>query len=305
MGVGGSPEVAQQAESVDDRVDDEAEWEHVCSVDPELMSDCFPDGVVSLMPPEGDEDSPMTIDLGGLFGVSQCRLQSAQHVEGALPASLLRLTIGRVTDDMLGGLGSPHSCQSSSGGLCGGGCNPSTPRGWTQKQTRIEGERFDPPVILTGNTHEALLFAAVISRKANCVSRLSFGVWKVSLRSERMRVVREESASRTLVAREEARFAALLKRAPCFLRREAPAWTPDESSPTCPCCHTPFSLFHRRHHCRSCGQLACASCSAVQEMLSKPAHTRALADQFRVCVSCADIDAMLASREVGEEEAEA
>eukprot|EP00754_Rhynchopus_humris_P013813 Rhum_TRINITY_DN14345_c19_g1::Rhum_TRINITY_DN14345_c19_g1_i1::g.84891::m.84891 len=233
------------------------------------MSDCFPDGVVSLMPPEGDEDSPMTIDLGGIFGVSQCRLQAAQHADGAVPASLLRLTIGRVTDEMLSGPCSPHSCQSSSGGLCGGSGSGGGGGGcrWTQQQTRIEGERFDPPVILKGDTHEALLFAAVISRRANCVSRLSFGVWKVSLRSERTRVVRDEDKARTLIAREEARFAALLKRAPCFLRREAPAWTPDESSPTCPCCHTPFSLFHRRHHCRSCGQLACASCSGVQEML--------------------------------------
>jgi hypothetical protein len=38
-------------------------------------------------------------------------------------------------------------------------------------------------------------------------------------------------------------------------------WMQDSESAVCTACQTPFSLFTRRHHCRGCGKLVCASCS--------------------------------------------
>lgn len=39
-----------------------------------------------------------------------------------------------------------------------------------------------------------------------------------------------------------------------------PVWAADSSSDSCTRCHTVFSLFWRRHHCRACGGLFCYAC---------------------------------------------
>jgi hypothetical protein len=40
-----------------------------------------------------------------------------------------------------------------------------------------------------------------------------------------------------------------------------PRWQPDSEVADCPICGTPFSFFYRKHHCRKCGRVVCASCS--------------------------------------------
>ncbi|KAF1350184.1 hypothetical protein BDV97DRAFT_286388, partial [Delphinella strobiligena] len=40
-----------------------------------------------------------------------------------------------------------------------------------------------------------------------------------------------------------------------------PWWMPDETSSKCCICETPFTFLTRRHHCRRCGRLVCATCS--------------------------------------------
>lgn len=40
-----------------------------------------------------------------------------------------------------------------------------------------------------------------------------------------------------------------------------PRWQPDAEVTFCPICRTQFSIFVRKHHCRKCGRVVCASCS--------------------------------------------
>lgn len=41
-----------------------------------------------------------------------------------------------------------------------------------------------------------------------------------------------------------------------------PKWQDDSAASKCYLCKTRFTFFNRRHHCRKCGQLVCATCSA-------------------------------------------
>ncbi|KAJ5632073.1 hypothetical protein N7490_008412 [Penicillium lividum] len=40
-----------------------------------------------------------------------------------------------------------------------------------------------------------------------------------------------------------------------------PRWQPDAEVTDCPICGTVFSFWYRKHHCRKCGRVVCASCS--------------------------------------------
>lgn len=40
-----------------------------------------------------------------------------------------------------------------------------------------------------------------------------------------------------------------------------PRWQPDAEVSSCPICGTVFSFWYRKHHCRKCGRVVCASCS--------------------------------------------
>ena len=40
-----------------------------------------------------------------------------------------------------------------------------------------------------------------------------------------------------------------------------PRWQPDSEVTKCPICETQFTFWYRKHHCRKCGRVVCASCS--------------------------------------------
>ncbi|OAX84533.1 hypothetical protein ACJ72_01102 [Emergomyces africanus] len=46
-----------------------------------------------------------------------------------------------------------------------------------------------------------------------------------------------------------------------FRDYELPRWQPDSEVSKCPICDTQFSFWYRKHHCRKCGRVVCASCS--------------------------------------------
>eukprot|EP00051_Salpingoeca_urceolata_P010365 m.126669 g.126669 ORF g.126669 m.126669 type:complete len:346 (-) comp16683_c0_seq2:43-1080(-) len=65
-------------------------------------------------------------------------------------------------------------------------------------------------------------------------------------------------------------------------RSRLPSWQPDESTGNCTACQSQFTLFRRRHHCRSCGNIFCGACSSYKQTL---AHF-GINHPVRVCREC-------------------
>eukprot|EP01102_Stenamoeba_stenopodia_P020116 TRINITY_DN7742_c0_g1_i2.p1 TRINITY_DN7742_c0_g1~~TRINITY_DN7742_c0_g1_i2.p1 ORF type:complete len:641 (+),score=97.16 TRINITY_DN7742_c0_g1_i2:458-2380(+) len=64
---------------------------------------------------------------------------------------------------------------------------------------------------------------------------------------------------------------------------QAPVWIPDNEVNKCMLCQVSFTTLRRRHHCRKCGQIVCASCSNLKAYLP---HISVDVPQ-RVCTKCA------------------
>jgi growth factor-regulated tyrosine kinase substrate len=65
------------------------------------------------------------------------------------------------------------------------------------------------------------------------------------------------------------------------LTQVLPTWTDRDS---CFRCHTTFSAFTRKHHCRACGETFCSTCSSKSSTLLE----FGIEDEVRVCESCYD-----------------
>ncbi|XP_053629855.1 zinc finger FYVE domain-containing protein 21 isoform X1 [Cherax quadricarinatus] len=63
-----------------------------------------------------------------------------------------------------------------------------------------------------------------------------------------------------------------------------PEWIPDKLSPTCMDCKEKFDFLKRRHHCRRCGRVCCASCCETRIALPRMCFL----DPVRVCTPCAE-----------------
>ncbi|PIA43254.1 hypothetical protein AQUCO_02000589v1 [Aquilegia coerulea] len=77
-------------------------------------------------------------------------------------------------------------------------------------------------------------------------------------------------------------------------RRTEPAnvsrdfWMPDQSCRVCYECDSQFTVFNRRHHCRLCGRVFCARCTAnsIPFQSDEPKIDREDCDRIRVCNYC-------------------
>ncbi|KAI8049965.1 hypothetical protein BDF22DRAFT_162746 [Syncephalis plumigaleata] len=65
-------------------------------------------------------------------------------------------------------------------------------------------------------------------------------------------------------------------------------WKPDDQADRCAAftCQKPFTLFERRHHCRRCGEVFCAGCSANLLPLDQDAEYHPAGVMSRVCNRC-------------------
>lgn len=82
--------------------------------------------------------------------------------------------------------------------------------------------------------------------------------------SERMVVNRRRTfsanpgeTSRTMAGSDQGEYG----RYPEYQDYEMPRWQPDAEVTSCPICGTVFTFWYRKHHCRKCGRVVCASCS--------------------------------------------
>ena len=77
----------------------------------------------------------------------------------------------------------------------------------------------------------------------------------------------------------------------CTLQARTPTtWIPDARVHRCFACNVEFSMFRRKHHCRSCGRIFCAACTAYREKL--PSYYWSYApspskQKKRMCATCA------------------
>jgi Rap/ran-GAP/FYVE zinc finger/SOS1/NGEF-like PH domain len=59
-------------------------------------------------------------------------------------------------------------------------------------------------------------------------------------------------------------------------------WIPDSAAKACMICRTKFTFTNRRHHCRSCGDVVCGSCSKQKMAVGGSASKK----ELRVCKNC-------------------
>uniref|UniRef100_A0A4W6FSK4 Zinc finger FYVE-type containing 9 n=1 Tax=Lates calcarifer TaxID=8187 RepID=A0A4W6FSK4_LATCA len=74
---------------------------------------------------------------------------------------------------------------------------------------------------------------------------------------------------------------ALCKKPASALGEVAPVWVPDSQAPVCMKCDVKFTFTKRRHHCRACGKVFCATCCSLKCRLTYMDRKEA-----RVCVTC-------------------
>ncbi|XP_061834932.1 zinc finger FYVE domain-containing protein 9 isoform X1 [Nerophis lumbriciformis] len=73
----------------------------------------------------------------------------------------------------------------------------------------------------------------------------------------------------------------LSRKQPSSLGEVAPVWVPDSQAPVCTRCDVKFTFTKRRHHCRACGKVFCATCCGLKCKLAYMDKKEA-----RVCVTC-------------------
>ncbi|KAM7400193.1 hypothetical protein PAMA_004744 [Pampus argenteus] len=74
---------------------------------------------------------------------------------------------------------------------------------------------------------------------------------------------------------------ALSRKPSSSLGEVAPVWVPDSQAPVCMKCDVKFTFTKRRHHCRACGKVFCATCCSLKCRLVYMDRKEA-----RVCVTC-------------------
>ncbi|XP_063236770.1 lateral signaling target protein 2 homolog [Bacillus rossius redtenbacheri] len=91
----------------------------------------------------------------------------------------------------------------------------------------------------------------------------------------------DEEGGRTVERAEEALSAGGWEPSP-GQPEPPPPWVPDFMAPRCMSCEAAFTVVRRRHHCRNCGKVFCARCSANSVPLPRYGQVKPV----RVCNRC-------------------
>eukprot|EP00729_Bicosta_minor_P006866 gene6866-4463_t len=78
--------------------------------------------------------------------------------------------------------------------------------------------------------------------------------------------------------------AAAAKQAKAAAEPTQPTWVPNSSASACQICGSKFTMLKRRHHCRRCGKLVCATCAPSKN--TRPIPEFNLKDPVRHCLQC-------------------
>ena len=68
-----------------------------------------------------------------------------------------------------------------------------------------------------------------------------------------------------------------------------PNWAPDDETDKCSRCDGPFTMLNRKHHCRACGKIFCAECSAHNGSIPSYVHkvySSTASRGLRLCDGC-------------------
>ncbi|KAK4451631.1 lateral signaling target protein 2, partial [Podospora aff. communis PSN243] len=150
----------------------------------------------------------------------------------------------------------------------GGDARPATPR-------PRPGDTAENPIVLGDSSPEVQRvsrpLASAQRATMNSADARQASEYRRSLQSRELtarEMLRQSMAAQPLsfpasqgqVLPPEQSFAAASRRGgpPEFT---VPRWQPDAEVTYCPICHTQFSIWIRKHHCRKCGRVVCASCS--------------------------------------------
>lgn len=71
-----------------------------------------------------------------------------------------------------------------------------------------------------------------------------------------------------------------------ILSKVRPRWVLDEETDQCKNCEMEFDIINRRHHCRHCGNIYCASCTSTKYLLPPEFE---FDEPQRVCIDCAHV----------------
>ncbi|XP_060806944.1 lateral signaling target protein 2 homolog [Amyelois transitella] len=171
---------------------------------------------------------------------------------------------------------------------------PDTPEPTPDKQDTIEYEATEDQVIQNGSSFDSVYSAEEVYADSTSDSTPS---------ESNSRLVRRNTVNATTLAAEEAPRRKSVDNtshlqasvstgdltytpapAPAAPERpeRLPEWVPDIAAAACMRCRAHFTAFRRRHHCRNCGKVFCASCSSNSIPLPRFGQLKPV----RVCEEC-------------------
>ncbi|VDK57173.1 unnamed protein product [Anisakis simplex] len=135
-----------------------------------------------------------------------------------------------------------------------------------EEQQQEEGEEASEEVVMDEGSDDM-----AVCTEAN-IRRLAEGVQEISVVASTHDISNEMLLDMSRLTESELQ-----------LGKVKPVWIADSEAASCMLCCAKFTLILRRHHCRSCGRVLCAQCSAHKAVLP---YMNDASKKFKVCEPC-------------------